>query len=104
MRLRHAAGFLCAVLLSTGAAFAAELAPFEEASARAEGRPGSARLSEFPADVKAPERPLPWRAMGLAVLCFAVAAPFALRMYRRTCEEAAEGRAFGRAHGDDGAR
>ena len=100
MRLRHAAGFVCAALLSTGAALAGELSRFEEAASRPAGAPGGVQLTEFPADAKPLERPLPWRAMGLGALCFAVAAPFALRMYRRTCEETAEGRAFGKVRGD----
>ncbi len=103
MRLRHAAGFVCAALLSTGVALAGELSTFEEAASRPTGRAGGVQLPEFPDDVKPAARPLPWRAMGLGLLCFAVAAPFALQMYRRTCEESAEGRAFGRVRGDEGA-
>jgi hypothetical protein len=88
--MRFRPGFVCAVLLCSSGAMAGELSPFEEAPTRQAAAARGVELSEFPADVKAPERPLPWRAMGLGLLCFAAAAPFALRMYRATCEETQE--------------
>jgi hypothetical protein len=88
--MRFRPGFVCAVLLCSGGALAGELSTFEEAPARQAAAARGVELSEFPADVKAPERPLPWRAMGLGVLCFAAAAPFALRMYRSVCAETEE--------------
>ncbi|HEX8704853.1 MAG TPA: hypothetical protein VF815_38830 [Myxococcaceae bacterium] len=46
-------------------------------------------LNGYGNDIQIKETPVPWGAIGLGVLVFAVATPFAIRAYRNTSKEIA---------------
>ncbi|MBM7116303.1 hypothetical protein [Archangium primigenium] len=57
-------------------------------------------VNEYGKDIKIKQDPIPWKAIGLAVICFSVAAPFAWRTYKRTTKEMSEANVFGVQRGD----
>jgi hypothetical protein len=52
-------------------------------------------INSYTKDVKVKEDPIPWKAIGLAVIAFAVSAPFAWRIYKSTTREMATANTFG---------
>jgi len=59
-------------------------------------------VNEYGKDIKIKQDPIPWKAIGLAVIAFSVAAPFAWRTYKRTTKEMAEANVFGVQRADAG--
>lgn len=94
------------VLVSGGAALAqsqpqrrqlnsyqdSEMTLEERNAARA--RPKS-NINAYTKDIKVKEEPIPWKAIGLAVIAFAVTAPFAWRAYKGTTRDIAASNTFG---------
>jgi hypothetical protein len=52
-------------------------------------------INAYGKDIQIKEEPVPWRAIGLAAIIFAVATPFAIRAYRSTSREMADAHVFG---------
>lgn len=52
-------------------------------------------INAYGKDIQIKEEPIPWKAIGLAVIAFAVTAPFAWRAYKGTTKEIAEANVFG---------
>lgn len=52
-------------------------------------------INSYGKDVKIKEDPVPWMAIGLAFISFAVAAPFAWRAYKGTTKEMSDANVFG---------
>ncbi|RKH03518.1 hypothetical protein D7Y13_33970 [Corallococcus praedator] len=70
----------------------------DAAKARAMGN----NLSGYSKDEKPKEKPMPWRAIGLAGIIFMVCLPFAIRAYRGTVKEMATANTFGaQDHNED---
>ncbi|MCY1041666.1 hypothetical protein OV208_10105 [Corallococcus sp. bb12-1] len=69
----------------------------DAAKARAMGN----NLSGYQKDAKPKEKPMPWRAIGLAGIIFAVCLPFAIRAYRGTVKDMATANTFGAHDGDE---
>jgi len=57
-------------------------------------RPKS-NINAYTKDIKVKEEPIPWKALGLAVIAFAVTAPFAWRAYKGTTRDIAAANTFG---------
>ena len=99
--------FLAASLLWGGAALAKrevkefqaprELSEAELEEAKAKARNGN--MNKYGADVQIKPEPVPWMAIGLAGIVFAMATPFALRAYRNTSKELANANTFGVSRG-----
>lgn len=53
----------------------------------AEAQPKSREVSRFIETASAPEKPFPWKAVGLGLFCLALSAPFAWLAYARTAKE-----------------
>ncbi|ATB39590.1 hypothetical protein CYFUS_005035 [Cystobacter fuscus] len=60
----------------------------------ARARPKS-NINAYTKDIKVKEEPIPWKAIGLAVIAFAVTAPFAWRAYKGTTRDIAAANTFG---------
>jgi hypothetical protein len=67
----------------------------EEEKAEIKARQLGGNLNGYGADIQIKETPVPWGAIGLAVLVFAAATPFALRAYRSTTKEIADSNTVG---------
>jgi hypothetical protein len=65
-----------------------EMTEEEKAALKAKQLGGG--LNGYGNDIQIKETPVPWGAIGLAGLVFAVAAPFAFRAYRNTTKEIAD--------------
>jgi hypothetical protein len=52
-------------------------------------------INSYGKDAPVKQEPIPWKAIGLAAICFAVAAPFAWRTYKRTSKEMDDANVFG---------
>lgn len=52
-------------------------------------------LNQFGEVMENKPKPFPWMAFTLAVLCFAIATPFAIRAFRKTSNEIAGANTFG---------
>ncbi|MCY1032111.1 hypothetical protein OV207_11630 [Corallococcus sp. BB11-1] len=63
----------------------------DAAKARAMGN----NLHGYSKDEKPKEKPMPWRAIGLAGIIFMVCLPFAIRAYRGTVKDMAASKTFG---------
>ncbi|RYZ39121.1 MAG: hypothetical protein EOO71_21290 [Myxococcaceae bacterium] len=63
----------------------------DAAKARAMGN----NLSGYAKDQKPPEKPMPWKAIGLAGIIFMVCLPFAIRAYRGTVKDMSTANTFG---------
>ena len=72
--------------------FAPPSQPTAEEIAESKARSKS-NVNDFNQDLAADEEPVPWLEVTMAVLVFAVAAPFAWRAYKNTAGEIADGRA-----------
>jgi hypothetical protein len=57
-------------------------------------RPKS-NINAYTKDIKVKEEPIPWKAIGLAVIAFAASAPFAWRIYKSTTRDIAAANTFG---------
>lgn len=102
---------LVLALLSGGAALAQprrqvsefqaprELTPEEKEAAKQ--RAMGNNLNAYGKDIQIKEKPIPWMAIGLVGIVFAVATPFALRAYRNTAKEMASANTFGSNRGDE---
>jgi len=90
-------------LLSGGAVLAARPVPTfepppemtEEQKAELKARQLGGNLNGYGNDIQIKETPVPWGAIGLAVLVFAAATPFAVRAYRSTTREIANSNTVG---------
>lgn len=90
-------------LLSGGAALAKrEVRDFEaprqmsaEEIEAAKLRAKNGNINSYQKDVQIKAEPIPWMAIGLAVLTLAVAAPFGVWVYRGTAKEMATANTFG---------
>ncbi|WNG31723.1 hypothetical protein F0U62_25780 [Cystobacter fuscus] len=60
----------------------------------ARARPKS-NINAYTKDIKVKEEPIPWKAIGLAVIAFAITAPFAWRAYKGTTRDIAAANTFG---------
>lgn len=76
-----------------------ELTPEERelAKQRAMGN----NLNAYGKDIQVKQTPIPWMAIGLVGIVFAVATPFALRAYRNTTKEISGANTFGANRGDE---
>jgi hypothetical protein len=52
-------------------------------------------INGYTKDIRIKEEPIPWMAIGLAAVAFAVTAPFAWRIYKGTTKEMADANVFG---------
>ena len=57
-------------------------------------------INSYTKDIKVKEEPIPWKAIGLAVIAFAVTAPFAYRAYKGTTKDIAAANTFGVGNGN----
>lgn len=76
-----------------------ELTPEEKEAAKQ--RAMGNNLNSYGKDVQVKQRPIPWMAIGLVGIVFAVVTPFALRAYRNTTKEIAGANTFGANRGDE---
>ena len=58
-------------------------------------------INGYGKDVKIKEEPIPWMAIGLACIAFAVTAPFAYKAYKGTTKEMADANVFGVSRGEN---
>jgi hypothetical protein len=58
-------------------------------------------MNAYNKDIQIKETPVPWGAIGLAVLVLVAATPFALRAYRNTSKEIADSNTFGISSPDE---
>lgn len=56
-------------------------------------------INSYTKDIKVKEEPIPWKAIGLAAIAFAVTAPFAYRAYKGTTRDIAAANTFGVGNG-----
>lgn len=52
-------------------------------------------INSYGKDAPVKQTPIPWKAIGLAVIAFGIASPFAWRAYKGTTKEMAEANVFG---------
>lgn len=99
-------GLVVVCLIAGAAAFARKPQEFRELpQSAAEQRQAAKAQSKYALDAFGqPELPnqgqsTPWLAIGMGVIAFLVAAPFAIRAFRSTSQEIGSGKAFG-AHSE----
>ncbi len=92
------------VLVSGGAALAQpqrrQLNSYQDTEMTLEERNASrsrpkSNINAYTKDIKVKEEPIPWKAIGLAVIAFGIAAPFAWRAYKGTTRDIAAANTFG---------
>ena len=111
MSLSRSSRLLAALVLVSGAAALAQpssnrrqLNSYQDNEMTLEERNASrsrpkSNINAYTKDIKVKEEPIPWKAIGLAVIAFAVTAPFAYRAYKGTTKDIAAANTFGVGNG-----
>ena len=111
MSLSRSSRLLAALVLVSGAAALAQpssnrrqLNSYQDNEMTLEERNASrsrpkSNINAYTKDIKVKEEPIPWKAIGLAAIAFAVTAPFAYRAYKGTTRDIAAANTFGVGNG-----